>query len=254
MSEHAFATPRPVELDVRIPAGEIHVETVDGDESFVSVTGDERLVEQTRVELDGNRLVVELRGRKPFGISISIGELSFGSGSRLAVEARVPHASDVRLVTAAAEMELRGHYAALDVKSASGDLRLDGEVERDAVVKTVSGDVRIDRVGGELRVSSISGDVSVGSVGGSIESRSVSGDMRFDSLHEGTVTVQSVSGDVEFGVAPGTNLDVDAGSVSGDLRSEVPLASEPAAGDAGGPTLVLRGKTVSGDLRVFRAA
>jgi hypothetical protein len=254
MGEHRFHTPDPVELQVQIPAGDIHVETIDGDESFVSVTGNEKLVEQTRVELEGGRLIVEFKGKKPFGIMISIGDLSFGNGGGLEVKAKVPHASHARLTTAAADMKLRGRYDALETKSASGDLRLEGEVEHNAAVKTVSGDVRVDRVGGELHIHSVSGDVNVASVGGSIESRSVSGDVRFDSVREGTVTVQSVSGDIEVGVAPGTNLDVDAGSVSGDLSSEVPLGSEPGGERGDGPTLVVRGKTVSGDFKVFRAA
>ena len=254
MAEHRFATPNPVELQVQIPAGVVDVETVDGDESFVSVTGHEKLVEQTRVELDGERLVVEFKGKKPFGITISIGDFSFGNGGGLEVKAKVPHASRARVTTAAADMKLRGRYESLDAKSASGDLRLQGEVERDAAVKTVSGDARIDRVGGELHVHSVSGDVHVGFVGGSVESKTVSGDARFDSVREGTVTEQSVSGDIEVGVAPGTNLDVDAGSVSGDLSSEVPLGSEPGGGPVEGPVLVLRGKTVSGDFKVFRAA
>jgi hypothetical protein len=252
MAEHRFHTPEPVELEIQIPAGAIRVETVDGEESYVSVTGSEKLVEQTRVSLDGNKLTIGHKGKKPFGITISIGEFSFGNGG-LQITAKVPHRSQASLATAAADMKLRGRYRSVETKSASGDLTVTGEIERDASVKTVSGDVRVDQIGGELKVQSVSGDIVVASVGGSIETRSVSGDVRFESVREGTVTAQSVSGDIEIGVAPGTNLEVDAGSVSGDLSSEVPLGSDPGARE-GGPTLIVRGKTVSGDFRVFRAA
>jgi hypothetical protein len=254
MAEHRFHTPDPLELDIQIPVGNISVETVDGDESFVSVTGADKLVEHTSVSLDGNRLsIIRKAGTKPFGITISIGEFSFGSGG-LHVVAKVPHHSQATVATAAADMKLRGHYRSLETKSASGDLTVHGEIEGDATVKTVSGDVRADQIGGDLKVQSVSGDIVVASVGGSIETRSVSGDVRFDHVHQGSVTVQSVSGDIEVGVAAGTNLDVDAGSVSGDLTSEVPLGSDPGAAIHDGPTLIVRGKTVSGDFRVFRAA
>jgi DUF4097 and DUF4098 domain-containing protein YvlB len=206
------------------------------------------------VRQDGRRIVVELRSKKPFGITISIGDFSFGAGSSLRVRARVPHGSRSELKTASADMKLRGRFGALEVNSASGDLSLFGEVEREAVVKTVSGDVRVERVGGELRIQTVSGDVEAGSVGGSVTSKSVSGDVRVESVREGSVNAQSVSGDIEIGIASGTNLDVDAGSVSGDLSSEVPLGSEPSYDGGEGPTIVVRGKTVSGDFRVFRAA
>lgn len=252
MGEHRFHTPEPIELDVQIPIGDIDVETVDGDESFVSVTGSEKILEQMRVELEGRKLIVALKGKHPFGITISIGDFNFGRGG-LHVKVQVPHSSTATITTATADTKLRGRYASLTTKSASGDLVLTGEVEGDANVKTVSGDVRIGHIAGELRATTVSGDVSADAIDGSIELKSVSGDVRFDSVREGIVTVQSVSGDIEVGVAPGTNLDVDAGSVSGDLTSEVPLGSEP-GGAGGGPTLVVRGKTVSGDFRVFRAA
>lgn len=252
MAEHTFRTPRPVELEVKVPAGEIEVETVDGDESTVVVEGPEKLVDATHVELAGNRLVVEVRHKGSFGIQISIGDVSFGA-ARLHLRIRVPHASRVELSTATADMELRGRYAALVTKSASGDLTVDGEIEGNAEIKTVSGDARLRAVGGELRVQTVSGDITAASAGGDVTAKSISGDVRVESVREGRVTARSVSGDIEIGVAPGTNLDVDAGSVSGELASDVPLARDAGAvGD--GPMLVVRGKTVSGDFKVFRAA
>jgi DUF4097 and DUF4098 domain-containing protein YvlB len=252
MAEQRFHTPEPVELEIKVPSGDIDVETIEGDESTIELDGDEKLIELTEVRHEGRRIVVELKGKKPFGITISIGDFSFGSGS-LRVRARVPHSSRVELETASADMKLRGRISMLDVKSASGDLSHFGEIEGDAALKTVSGDARLERVGGELRIQTVSGDVNAAFVGRSVVSKSVSGDVRVDSVGEGSVNVQSVSGDIEIGVAPGTKLDVDAGSVSGDLMSEVPLGSDPNGfGDGDGPTLVVRGKTVSGDFRVFR--
>jgi putative adhesin len=252
MAEQRFHTPDLRRLELNIPAGEIQVETIDGDESIVVVEGDEKLVEQTRVDLRGGVLSVEFEGKRNlFGITIAIGDFSFG-GSRLEVRAHIPHGTEVQLATAAADMTVRGRIGALDAKTASGDVHVVGEIERDAVLKTVSGDVTLAEVGGELRVQSVSGDVTTAGVGGSVVSKSVSGDVRIGSVREGHASLQSVSGDIEVGVAPGTSIDVDAGSVSGDLSSEVPLADAPEGGD--GRTVVVRGKTVSGDFRVFRAA
>jgi Toastrack DUF4097 len=253
MSDHVFHTPNPVDLDIRIPAGNIQVETVDGDQTTVAVEGTEKLVEQTVVTQDGDRIGIELRSKLGFGITVSIGDFSIG-GSRLHVKVRVPHGSRPELNTASADAHLRGRFASLVSKTASGDLDVVGEVEADVEIKTVSGDVRLPVVGGDLVVQSVSGDLTVASVGGSTRVKSISGDVRIDSTREGEVTVQSVSGDIALGVAPGTNLDVDAGSVSGDLTSEVALGSDVGNAIGDGPTLVVRGKTVSGDFRVFRAA
>jgi DUF4097 and DUF4098 domain-containing protein YvlB len=111
--------------------------------------------------------------------------------------------------------------------------------------------VRLPRVVGDVTVRTVSGDLVAESVDGCVSVKSVSGDVRVHSLREGTVTVQNVSGDVELGIAPGASIDVDAGSASGELSSEVPLSNMP--GDDAGPTVVVRGNTVSGDFRVIRA-
>jgi putative adhesin len=252
MPEHRFHTPAPVELDVKIPAGDIVIETVDGEESTIVVDGSEKLVEHTQVEIRGDRILVEFRGPKPFGFTIEIGGWRIGN-EKLSIHARVPHSSRASINTVSADSNVAGRIATLDAKTMSGDLAVFADVERDATVKTVSGDARFQAsVGGDLKAQTVSGDVFATRVGGSVTTKSVSGDVRIESVREGEATLQSVSGDILLAVEPGTNLDVDANSVSGDLDSEVALEGETGY-DEGGPTLVVRGKTVSGDFRIVRA-
>ena len=244
MTEQHFSTPQPVELAVRIAAGEIDVTTVDGDESTVTLEGSPKLIDTLRVELRGERLVIE-QPKRSFGW--------FGrSEDSLHIQVQLPHQSRVSVATAAAAARLDGTFAGLEMKSASGGATVSGRIDGDAVMKTVSGDTRLPRVTGDLTGQSVSGDITAEAVEGSVSVSSVSGDLRIASVREGRVNVQSVSGNVELGVAPGTSIDIDAASASGDLTSDVALSDAPA--DGSGPTVVIRGNTVSGDFRVLRAA
>jgi hypothetical protein len=244
MSEQRFNTPGPIRLDIKIPAGDVDVETVDGAESTVVLEGSQRRIDETKVELVGDRLLIQPE-RKGFGL--------FGrfDGS-LHVRAHVPHGSRVELVSAAGDARLEGSFGGLETKSASGDLRVTGELGGDVKVKSVSGEVRLPHVAGDLTVQTVSGDINADAIDGSVTANSVSGDVRVGSLREGKVSVQSVSGDVELGIAPGTSIEVDASSASGQLSSEIALSG--ASGGEGGPAIVIRGKTVSGAFRILRAA
>jgi len=196
--------------------------------------------------------VVAYRGKGKLGFSLSPFTLVFGS--ELRVRATVPHGAAVKVKTASADTEIAGRIAELDVNSVSGDLRVRGEIAGDARVKTVSGDAELGRVGRDLSLQGVSGDVRTGPIGGSVETKTVSGDVHVAAVSAGQARFASVSGDIEIGIAQGSFLDVDAGSTSGDLSSEVALVSERLEGENGAaPTVVVRGRTVSGDLRVFRA-
>jgi DUF4097 and DUF4098 domain-containing protein YvlB len=252
MIERTFHTPLPLELEVGIPSGDIEVETTEGEESNITVDGDERLLEEVEIRHDGNRLVVAYRGKGKFGFSLSPFTLVFGS--ELRVRATIPHGGGVKVKTASADTQLGGHFGPLGINSVSGDVRLRGEVGGAANLKTVSGDADLDRVKGDLSAHTVSGDLRIGPITGSSDLKTVSGDIKLQAVTAGDVRFTSVSGDIEVGIAEGSALDVDAGSTSGDLSSEVPLASEPVPGEEdSGPTVVLRGRTVSGDVKVFRA-
>jgi hypothetical protein len=253
MLERTFHTPLPLELEVGIPSGDIEIETAEGEESLVTVDGDERLLEEVEIRQDGNRVVVEYRGKGKFGFSLSPFTIVFGAHD-LRVRATVPHGADIKIKTASGNARLDGNFGKLKINSVSGDLSVSGEVSGNADVKTVSGDAKLENVRGDLSAQTVSGDLRIGPIAGSAEAKTVSGDIRFESLKAGDARFTSVSGDVEIGIAEGSAVDVDAGSTSGDLSSEVPLGSEPVTGEGGGgPTVVLRGRTVSGDVKVFRA-
>jgi hypothetical protein len=253
MLERTFHTPLPLELEVGIPSGDIEVETTEGEESNITVDGDDRLLEDVEIRHDGDRIVVAYRGKGKFGFSLSPLTLVFGS--ELRVRASIPHGAGVKVKTASADTDLHGHFGPLGINSVSGDVRARGEITGTASLKTVSGDAELDRIEGNVSAHTVSGDLRIGPIAGSADLKTVSGDLRLQSVTVGDVHFSSVSGDIEIGIANGSALDVDAGSTSGDLSSEVPLASEPLAGEGeAAPTVVLRGRTVSGDVKVFRAS
>lgn len=245
MTEQRFSTPAPIAVEVKLPSGDLRLATTDDDESTVTLDGTPELIETFRVELVGDKLLIQPQRKSLFGIFERF------SGS-LRVGVTVPHASRVEVVTAAADSRLEGTFASVKMKSASGSLVASGRIEGDATVETVSGDVRLPHVTGDLSARSVSADVAAEAVDGSAVLKSVSGNLRVGSLRQGSATVQSVSGEVDLGIAPGSSIDVDAASASGELTSDIPLSSAP--GDDPGPMVVIRGRTVSGRFHVFRAA
>jgi len=244
--DYTFPTPGPARLEIKLMSCDIDVTSVDGSDSRITLEGSEKALEGLRVEQVGDRLVVEERKKVLFGIRFD--------RDKLTVRALVPHESRVSFVTASGEMQLSGTFGGVDVKSASGDVTLNGELHGDATVGNVSGDVRVGRVLGDLNVKTVSGDVVAQAVEGSISVQSVSSDLYVGEIRSGKVQIQTVSGDSTLGIASGSNVDVDASSASGELSSEIALSSSADGDHDGGPTVVVRANTVSGDVKLRRAA
>jgi DUF4097 and DUF4098 domain-containing protein YvlB len=279
--ERSFDTPHPVRLYVENEAGHVAIVAGTRDTTEVTVTADspaaDDLVERTVVECRHDQVVVKVprqdRGRI--------------RRSGVTVEVRLPERSDVTVVTASANVDVTGLIGSADITTASGDVTTD-DMLSDLRGKTASGDLTVGNVGGELRVatasgslrcssvrdsasfSSASGDVEIGLAQDQVDVKTtsgmarlgeiadganivnVSGDVRVLSLSEGTLRVRSVSGNVSIGVAGGVELQVDAQTMSGRVRSEIPLDGAPSGGHTGKRASVTV-STVSGDIEMERA-
>jgi Toastrack DUF4097 len=272
MRRETFHTPGALTLDLRVPSGEITLESVDGDETTVELdasgTSDDvrELVEGARIELrqrgDGNEVLVDVPRRKGRGLGLIFDRADF----RLRVLA--PHGADVQVSTASADVDGRGRFGGLRAESASGDLRFadlsgyveiksaSGDVSLEAIgggakISTASGDVRVRRVEGEATLRSASGDIAVDEATSSVTVQSASGDQRLGAVTSGRVTMQSASGDQTVGISRGSRVRIDVRTMSGDTSSELEIEDSPALGE--GPEVELRATSMSGDIRILRA-
>jgi DUF4097 and DUF4098 domain-containing protein YvlB len=139
----------------------------------------------------------------------------------------------------------------LKVQTASGDLRCSSVAGR-AVFTSASGDIEVGAAAGKVEVKATSGDVRLGELADGARVTNVSGDVRVLAIDEGTLHVRSVSGSVSVGVVTGVDLHVDVETMSGQVRSEIPLEDTPASPrrDA---LVELSVRSVSGNVEIERA-
>jgi DUF4097 and DUF4098 domain-containing protein YvlB len=259
--KETFQATGPLRLDVRVEAGSIQVDArrTEAAEVEVEPLDDlaESLMDDVRISQHGDELVVEAPKKR--GLRLRSPEF--------AVRIVCPEDSSLSARTSSADLAAKGRLGGLEVKTASGDVQAE-EVDGEARFNTASGDVNVKHAGGPLVLNSASGDLSIGRAEGrltarlvsgdvrvgetadAVEINSVSGDIRLERVAGGSVDFNSVSGDAEIAIARGAAVYMDVRSLSGDMVSELDGSDEPAAGEA---VIEVRGKTVSGDVRLASA-
>lgn len=236
------------EIVVELPGGECRLEPGDGDRITVTLAGrDADLVE---VEATGGTVSVRLPRDGQF------------TRSSVAVSVAVPPGLDLTVRSASMDVVAAVPLGDVDVRTASGNVRLADVASLS--VKAASGDVRVDRVTGDLTATLASGDVAAASVAGDVTTSTASGDVRLDRASgrlavktasgevlvgrwEGTdAAVKTVSGNVRLTVPAGTRGDLDLTSFSGRVRLPSGPASDVA--DTDRVRRRIRFRSVSGDL------
>jgi DUF4097 and DUF4098 domain-containing protein YvlB len=267
-----FDVSGPVELELRLASGEITIDPSLEGRVEIELTGHDeetqRAIDEARVELrdhsDRPHVIVEVQQRRS-GFNLA---LVFGRGG-VSCRIRCPEGSLVNAKTKSADLVARGSIGGLSVQTASGDVEAD-RVSGGVSVKSASGDVSVREVGGSISIQTASGDVAIEVARGSATVASASGDVRISEAYDdvtantvsgdqdhgavmvGHIRAQSVSGDVRIGVRRGSRVFLDCNTLSGDTSSELDVTAEAPAGD--GPLVEIKAKTVSGDIKITRAA
>lgn len=176
----------------------------------------------------------------------------------LDMEITMPADLEVCCKTVSSGIRIRGRYRISELKTVSGNIRIQGADLRQSLIETVSGAVQIE--GGEidLQIKSTSGDFLVRS--SKIESlkiNSVSGDIL---LTEGTITEKTdvklvtTSGDIIVEKMSGPWEVVEATTRSGDAvldwKGDVtPLNNQGTSLKSGSEGAVFTAESVSGDIQ-----
>ena len=263
---YEFEHPRPVTVVLGAMSGVVEVTGEERDTVQVDVqpaAGGEaaqRAAGDTAVTLDGDTLRVQAPGAEhwqwrrtpPLRITVRVPAGSTLTGQSVSADIRVTGVLDaVRLDVASATVELAEATGNVDLAAASGDLavrRVGGSLR----IKSLSGDLRIGDVAGDVNAETASGDIGIRSAGGSLRAASASGRVAVGVLRQGQAALRTASGDVELGVAAGTGVWLDLESLSGRSASDLTMRG-PTPPDAGSATLEVRVRTLSGDIRVYRA-
>ena len=137
----------------------------------------------------------------------------------------------------------------LDVKSASGEVSLNGTFGQTRV-SVVSGDVDLLGTYESLNAEAVSGDITVGAVQGVGKIKTVSGDVAIAATGTSEYELKTISGDIELRVQSGLTLDVDAYSLSGDVSSAIPLDSVAPSSSEG--VVAVSARSTSGDIIINR--
>jgi hypothetical protein len=140
------------------------------------------------------------------------------------LEVRVPRGSMVEVQTVSADITISGVEGELELSAVSGNIEVEGARE-DLSVETVSGKIKVKSAGGRVSAESVSGQVVVGGVSGRVDISSVSGHVKLsgEQLTQGTVEVVSGQAELSGSLAPGGEIEMS--SHSGRLVLRLPAST-----------------------------
>ena len=179
-----------------------------------------------------------------------------GEGRLGAVEVKTS-SGDVRLDTTG-PLRLKASHGSItvdrvegtaEITTSSGSLRV-GFVDGSAVLKNSHGTTTVGAVTGELRVSGANGDIDITRAEGSVTATTAHGTLRVAEVARGTVQLETSYGAIEVGVREGTAAWLDVSSNAGQVRNSLTSSETPQESE---DTVKVHARTRFGNIDVRRA-
>lgn len=220
------ATPIERSVDVE-PTARVEVANVRGlvlvsgwDQPQVAIGGS--LGEGSELKVEGEGARVSIRIETPDGK----GWGWWGRGGPTAdtrLEVKVPRGVLLEVDAVSADVRVDGISGSREValESVSGDVRLQGEVER-LHLSSVSGSIEMSGSAKRAELETVSGDLVAAGLTGEIMVETVSGDARISAGEVDRLTASTVSGSIEIDLVPRGTGTIRAETLSGQLRLRVP--------------------------------
>lgn len=209
-------------VDVSSIRGPVEIETADIEVAEVHIVRSA----QSRADLEEFKIGIE---NKPRSLVI-IGEQrqrtsgsGFGPDVRHHVMLRLPRRIDLSVHSVSGQVRIGDVDGQIVVNSVSGSLSI-GAVDGQLQISSVSGSVDIGKVNQQAEIKSASGNVTIGQVTDFLDVSGVSGSLSagISKLGDRGVRISSVSGQVELRFRGELNAQLSTDSISGKVSIEVP--------------------------------
>jgi hypothetical protein len=203
------------------PRGEVEIVNIAGS---VRVTGWNRSEVEVRGELDdrAERLDFTTEGTRTIIRVVLPRNRGDSGGSDLVV--RIPEMSALTVNTVSADQEIDGIKGAQRLQAVSGSIHTEAGGE-DFQAKTISGDILVSGVSGAkpavYAVTTVSGDLTLSKINGEVDVETVSGDMTVEAGELTRARVRTTNGDMELSTKLAKGARFDAETINGEVTLKI---------------------------------
>lgn len=226
-----FTTPGPIRAAIDLAAGEVAILASERNDTVVTVTphdpavaADVRSAREVDVGYtpDGLRIKQGWPWREKYRKNAAPGNVS--------IIVELPSGSQVRGKASLGTFRSHGLLGKCEFTSSSGQLQL-------------------DEIGGDLRVRSTNGNILIERAHASVDAKTSVGNIVVGEVVRGTVDLETEVGEVEVGVRPGTDANLNVRSRLGRIHNTLTSGASPASA----ASVKIRARTRLDDIVIRRS-